>query len=470
MKKTKIIASVTEFYEKEKIIELYKSGVNCLRFNFSHANHQDAEKLMKQVKSMNNKGITNLSIVLDTKGPEIRVGEIAGIMELKTGDIMTIVRDKNFLTGKKLEIYSDYSYLVDDVEIGDSVLIDSGLLTTIVVDKAENSVDVKTMNDSTIKTKRHINLPWVKLKLPGMTEKDKEDIKFACEQGVDYIAASFVRNRENLLEIKARLKENNGEHIQIISKIENQEALDNLEEIVKESDGVMVARWDLWVEVPIQMVPFYQKEIMNYCFKYGKFVVIATEMLKSMVNATFPTRAEVSDVYNSVIMRTDATMLSDETAIGNYPILAVEMMSKTLIEAEKTTNNKHKDFEAVYKKPVKNELQVVVKHALNIADEIWTNKIIAFSKTGLLARVISAYRPNHPVFVFTDKEIVTRLHLYFAIFPMTFENKEENMEKNYEKAIKILKQAWNIQSGETIVTISDCEGGENPTVQVLTIK
>ena len=149
---------------------------------------------------------------------------------------MTIARDKSFLTGKGLEIYSDYSYLVDDVEIGDSVLIDSGLLTTIVVDKSENSVDVKIMNDSSIKTKRHINLPGVKLKLPGMTEKDKEDIKFACDQGVDYVAASFVRNRENLLEIKARLKENNGEHIQIISKIENQEALDNLEEIVKESD------------------------------------------------------------------------------------------------------------------------------------------------------------------------------------------------------------------------------------------
>ena len=206
------------------------------------------------------------------------------------------------------------------------IIIDSWLLKVKVVEVAATYVLVEALNDHSIWSRRHVNLPGVKLKLPGITDKDESDILFAIEQGIDFIAASFIRNQNHVLEIKHLLKQHNAEHIQIISKIENQEALENLEWIVKESDWVMVARGDLGVEIEISTLPYYQKEIMDMCFTYGKTIIVATELLKSMVESPFPTRAEVSDVYNSVILRTDCTMLSDETAVGKFPVQSCQMM------------------------------------------------------------------------------------------------------------------------------------------------
>lgn len=250
-----------------------------------------------------------------------------------------------------------------------------------------------------------------------MIEKDKTDILFGIKMGIAYVAASFIRTGENVKEIRAFLDKNGGEEVKIISKIENKEAIQNLEEIVKYSDGVMVARGDLGIEMPIHELPVYQKKILDVCFIYGKPVIIATELMKSMVTNPFPTRAEVSDIYNSVMMRADAVMLSDETAVGKYPIKAVQYMQKTIAEAEKTTNNKHKDFDIQSVEESEVLKKALARYALMLADEIHAKVIVAFSYSGNLARYLSAFKPNLPVISFTaDDKVHYSLGVNYGIF------------------------------------------------------
>lgn len=245
-----------------------------------------------------------------------------------------------------------------------------------------------------------------------MIEKDKTDIIFGIKMGITYVAASFIRTGENVKEIRTFLNKYGGEHVQIIAKIENKEALDNLEAIIKVSDGIMIARGDLGIEMPIHELPVYQKKILDACFVYGKPVIIATELMKSMVTNPFPTRAEVSDIYNSVIMRADAVMLSDETAIGKYPIKAVQYMEKTVEAAEKITDNKHKDFDIQTTEEAEILKKSLARHALMLADEIHAKLIVVFSYSGNLARYLSALKPNQPVISFTADETV---HYSFGI-------------------------------------------------------
>lgn len=425
-------------FTPEKVTELYDSGVNCLRFNFSHANHEDAARLMKQVKELNASGRTNLSLALDTKGPEIRVGDLAEKIQYHIGDKFRIFVDPAKMT-EPTDIYADYQYLVEDVEVGQEIKIDSGLLSVTVLEKTADYLLVESHDDRLIKSRRHVNLPGVKLRLPAMIDKDKEDLIFACEQKVDFVFASFIRSKEHLQEIRAWLDQHGGKDIQLVSKVENQEAMENMEEIVQYSDGVIIARGDLAVEVPFEQVPYYQKHIMDLCFKYGKFVVVATEMLKSMMEAQFPTRAEISDVYNSVIMRADCGWLSDETALGKHPALCAATMSKIFQEAEKHTNNKHKDFNAdFYGQSISDEVKAITRHALNIADEVQAKSVIALTKDGLLARIIAAFRPNQPTYIFTNEDVVTKLNPYFGLETRKFDKWDLNPGRR-SAAIEILK-------------------------------
>lgn len=250
-----------------------------------------------------------------------------------------------------------------------------------------------------------------------MIDKDKTDILFGIKMGIAYVAASFIRTGENVKEIRSFLDENGGESVKIISKIENKEAIDNLEDIVKYSDGIMIARGDLGIEMPIHELPVYQKKILDMCFVYGKPVIIATELMKSMVTNPFPTRAEVSDVYNSVMMRADAVMLSDETAVGKYPVKAVQYMQKTIAEAEKLTNNKHKDFDIDSMEESEILKKSLGRYALMLADEIHAKMIVVFSASGNLARYLSAFKPNVPVVSFTaDEKLHYSLGINYGIF------------------------------------------------------
>lgn len=450
---TKIIATITENYDEEKLIDINRAGVNVVRINFTHNSPALAEPLIKKIHELNESKKTNLSILLDTKWPEIRTGVRDEKLIVKKDQNINIFIDQSKINPDS-DLFCDYPNIISDVKVWQEVVIDSWLLVVVVTEIFKDHLVVKAMSDAEIWSRRHINLPWVSLSLPAMIEKDKEDILFWIKAWISFVAASFVRTADNVNEIRSFLAKNWWESVKIISKIENQEAIENLEWIVKLSDWVMIARWDLGIELPIHKLPTYQKDILDMCFKYGKPVIIATELLKSMVNNPFPTRAEVSDVYNSVIMRADAVMLSDETTIWKYPIKTVEYMKKIVIEAELTTNNKHKDFE-IQKKDEFNFLKkAIARHSLMLADEIEAKMVIVFSYSWDLARYISAFKPNQPVVSFTtDEKIYRSMEINYWIWSEKISKRGEHSTENQEIAIDILKNKWMLSTWDFVVVI-----------------
>ena len=472
IKKTKIIATISDINcWEEKLIELYKAWANIIRFNFSHAQHEAVSKILNIIKELNLTWKTNLSTLLDTKWPEIRTGDIQEKISVKKWENLNIFVDES-LVKLKNDIYCDYNYLLEDVKKDQIIIIDSWLLKVRVVNVTKTHVVVEALNNHLIWSRRHVNLPGVSLKLPGITDKDEEDILFAIKNGINFIAASFIRHQNNVLEIKSLLKKHNANHIQIISKIENQEALENLDWIVKESDGVMVARGDLGVEIEISKLPYYQKFIMDTCFTYGKTIIVATELLKSMVESPFPTRAEISDVYNSVVLRTDCTMLSDETAVGNFPIQSCQMMTDVILEAEQHINNKHKDFEITFTENYALDKKMIAKNALIIADEVKADYILLFTNSWFLARIVSAFKPNHTVFAFTkDEKVLRSMNFLFAIYPFLIGSWGKYPLEDEKNALSYLELNWFIKKWQKIVVINDVVewNAMSPYVKIINI-
>ena len=450
---TKIIATVKDDCPIDKVIQLYNAWVDVIRINFTHATPESSQKLLEEINKSNKQGYTHLSILLDTKGPDIRTGIREEPLQVKKNQIFNIYIDETKIT-KNSDIFCDYAGILKDVKPGQEIIIDSWLLLVEVKEIKKDHLIVKALNDAEIWSKRHINLPWVKVSLPAMIEKDRTDILFWIKMWISYVAASFIRTGENVREIRNFLDKNWWKHVKIISKIENKEALENLEDIVKKSDWIMVARWDLGIEMPIYELPVYQKKILDMCFQYGKPVIIATELMKSMVNNPFPTRAEVSDVYNSVIMRADAVMLSDETAIGKYPIKAVQYMEKIVGEAEKTTTNKHKDFDIQTTDESEILKKALSRYALMLADEIHAKAVVAFSYSWNLARYLSALKPNIPVISFTeDFETHYSMGINFGIFSKKIRKFSKHMSEDQEIAIEALKEEKMIKKWDQIIII-----------------
>ncbi len=450
---TKIIATVKDDCPIDKVIQLYNAWVDVIRINFTHATPESSQKLLEEINKSNKQGYTHLSILLDTKGPDIRTGIRKEPLQVKKNQIFNIYIDETKIT-KNSDIFCDYAGILKDVKPGQEIIIDSWLLLVEVKEIKKDHLIVKALNDAEIWSKRHINLPWVKVSLPAMIEKDRTDILFWIKMWISYVAASFIRTGENVREIRNFLDKNWWKHVKIISKIENKEALENLEDIVKKSDWIMVARWDLGIEMPIYELPVYQKKILDMCFQYGKPVIIATELMKSMVNNPFPTRAEVSDVYNSVIMRADAVMLSDETAIGKYPIKAVQYMEKIVGEAEKTTTNKHKDFDIQTTDESEILKKALSRYALMLADEIHAKAVVAFSYSWNLARYLSALKPNIPVISFTeDFETHYSMGINFGIFSKKIRKFSKHMSEDQEIAIEALKEEKMIKKWDQIIII-----------------
>ena len=348
IKKTKIISSVGPATRtEEKITELYKAWVNVIRINFSHADYENTLRIVEIVKKLNKEGITKLGLLGDLKWPEIRLGDYEGAKTYKKGDNFNIFVDKN-LPCEGLDQFCDYPYLLEDVAIGQTIRIESGVFDVLVKEKTANSLVVEALNDITIKQRRHVNLPGTTIKLPGLIDQDKENVLFCIENAFDFIAMSFVRNAAHIKELRDMLISNNVPHIGIISKVENQEGLDNIEEIVESSDGVMVARGDLGIEIDISLIPVRQKKIVKLCREKGKFVIVATQLIESMMETPFPTRAEVSDVFNAVVQKADAVMTSWETALGKYPIECITMMKKIISQAENSIDYTHEEFENIH--------------------------------------------------------------------------------------------------------------------------
>lgn len=421
---------------------------------------------------MNKAGVTKLGLLLDTKGPEIRTGDHTDLKNYTKGDVFKIFVDPSKVPEGTQDLSCDYPYLVEDLNVGDVIKIESGLMDVLVKEKTTDALVVEALHSmKNMKQRRHINLPGVKLRLPGLIDQDKIDSKFAIEQGFDFIAMSFVRNKENIQELRDLLEANNGSHIQIISKIENQEAMDNVDEIVMYSDGVMVARGDLGIEVPIETLPVHQRNIVKKCKAYGKYVIVATHMLESMIENPFPTRAEVGDIFNALVQKTDAIMLSGETTIGKFPVESVEMMKKITLEAEATLSYNHDDYESIGLTQRDIEKKRLIRSAVYIADSLKAKAIVTFTKTGRLARLAAAYRPKCPVFAFTNQErTFTNTTILFGVVAryMPFKHHADVLKE----AVQKLVDRGDVGMEDQLVVVSDIlrDEKEIPVLEIVSVK
>ena len=419
MKKTKIICTMgPNSNDKELMRKLIQEGMDIARFNFSHGDHAEQKARMDMLKELREEENRPVAILLDTKGPEIRTCLLKDGQKvyLEAGSTFTLTTKD--VKGDNTIVSITYEGLVADVEVGNTILIDDGLIELKVVDKTDTDIICNVVNGGELGQRKGVNVPNVPVRLPALTEKDKEDIRFGVEQGVDFIAASFVRNAECILEIKALLKSVNAPYIPIIAKIENEEGIQNIDEIIRCADGIMVARGDLGVEIPAETMPYIQKMLIKKCNENFKPVITATQMLDSMIRNPRPTRAEVTDVANAVYDGTDAVMLSGETAQGKYPVEAVRMMVNIVKNAEENFDYKTIDREkrAQRSRSVSN---AVGYSTVATADSLDAKCIVAPTWSGATARVLSKFKPRIEVIaVSPNDETLRRMQLYWGVKPM----------------------------------------------------
>ena len=440
-RKTKIICTLGPAVDEQKMMEgLIKAGMNVSRFNFSHGDYEEQGARIETFKNARKAVGLPVAMLLDTKGPEIRIGKFAtGEAILKEGDTFTLLNDD--IDGDNTKVFVTYKNLYNEVTPGTRILINDGLIEVIVEKIDGKDVVCRVQNGGRLTNKKSINIPNSKIQLPSMTDKDKSDILFGIKNGFDYIAASFIRRAEDVVNIKKVLKENGGEYIKVISKIENREGIDNFDAILEVSDGIMVARGDLGVEIPMEEVPIRQKEFIKKCNEAGKIVVTATQMLESMVNNPRPTRAEVSDVANAIYDQTSAIMLSAESAAGKYPIECVQTMDKIAKSIESSIKYwkrfKNREFPILEKDYEFNLNYSTCMTAMNLD----TKAIFAYTNTGRTAMNLAGFMPKCPIYAITPNEEVSKqLALVCNVNPILVENKnsiDEMIEDGVEKAKKL---------------------------------
>lgn len=468
MRKTKIVCTIGPSSESlENIKKLILAGMNVARLNFSHGDYEEHGGRIKNIRQASEELGKSVAILLDTKGPEIRTGKLKEEpIELEQDEFITLTTEE--ILGDKDRLSVTYSDLTGDVEVGSTILIDDGLIGLSVVEIQGTEIKCRIVNGGTIKSKKGVNVPGVNISLPGITEKDANDIKFGIESGVDFIAASFVRKASDVLEIRQLLEKNNAAHIQIISKIENQQGIDNLDEILEVSDGLMVARGDLGVEIPAEDVPLAQKRMIEKCNIAGKPVITATQMLDSMQRNPRPTRAEASDVANAIFDGTDAIMLSGETAAGKYPVESVETMSRIAEKAESAL-----EYREIFIKQ-SNAQQTTVTEAIsqsvaNSALELNAKAIITSTETGYTARMVSKYRPKAPIIaVTTEDQTMRRLALNWGVTPVkgTLATSTDEM---FDYAMKGGLDSGLVKEGDLVVITAGVPLGRSGSTNLIKI-
>lgn len=470
LRKTKIVCTIGPASESvDNLTQLMNAGMNVARLNFSHGNFEEHGGRIKNIREAAGLTGKTVAILLDTKGPEIRTHNMQnGAIELKSGEEIIVSMTEVEGTTEKFSV--TYEGLIDDVQAGSKILLDDGLigLEVINIDHSKGEIKTKILNSGTLKNKKGVNVPGVSVNLPGITEKDKQDILFGIEQGVDFIAASFVRRSKDVLEIRQLLEENQATHIQIIPKIENQEGVDNIDEILEVSDGLMVARGDLGVEIPAEEVPLVQKSLIKKCNALGKPVITATQMLDSMQRNPRPTRAEASDVANAIFDGTDAIMLSGETAAGLYPVEAVQTMHNIASRAEQALN--HKEILSHRSKNAEHNLtdaigQSVAHTALNLE----VKSIITPTESGHTARMISKYRPKAAIVAITaDESTCRRLALVWGVYPR-MGRMCTTTDEMLESAVEESLNSGIVKHGELVVITAGVPVGEAGTTNLMKI-
>jgi pyruvate kinase len=459
IKRTKIVATVGPACSSyEKLLELVIAGVNVFRLNFSHGAYDDKLAIINHIKEINRTQPFNIAILGDLQGPKLRVGELEnGKIELKDGNTFIFTTEKIIGTSEK--IYVSYPNLAQDVKVGERIFLDDGKMEL----KAEEILNDKEIRVSVtlggiLTPKKGVNLPDSALTMPSLTEKDLADLDFIIANKLDWVALSFVRKANDIIDLKKRIKEQNSK-IKVISKIEMPEALNNIRDIIVESDGVMIARGDLGVEVPVEQVPMIQKEIIRRCMRRAKPVIVATQMMESMMERTKPNRSEVTDVANAVLEGADAVMLSGETAMGEYPRLVVEMMSKIIMEVERTAYDYDRDDILTPQAHSPSLLSDALCYsACKLAQDVNANALIGMTQSGYTGFILSSYRPKAPLFVFSkERTLINQLSLSWGVRAFYYAE-EENLDTIIFDQVNILKERGFIKAEDVVVST-----GSTPT-------
>lgn len=453
LKKTKIVCTIGPASENPEILEqLINNGMNVARLNFSHGTHEEHLAKIKTIRRIRRKLNAPVAIMLDTKGPEIRTGNFkVDEIFLKPDDIFTLTtRD---VEGDQSIVSVSYDGLPDDVSVGSEIYIDDGLVQLEVIEiKDGTDVVCKALNNGILSDHKGVNLPGSKTNLPAITPKDVDDIKFGIENDIDIIAASFVRKKEDVYDIRKVLEDHGGEHIKIISKIESQEGVDNLDEIIEASDGIMVARGDLGVEIRTELIPLVQKEIIRKCNDAAKPVITATQMLDSMIRNPRPTRAETTDVANAIIDGTDCVMLSGETAGGKYPIEAVKTMRNICVTTE-LSDDFYQNIYDVKIKSANTTTNSIAKSTKNIAEELNAQAIISCTASGNTSRVISKFKPKTNIIAATISDRVARqLSIVWGVYPIVIQEAKETDELIERAIVGALSEEYVKEGDLTVVT------------------
>lgn len=451
-KRTKIVATVGPACESfEKLLELARAGVNVFRLNFSHGDHENKKGVIENIRKINKSQPFNIAILGDLQGPKLRVGELSGgQIELVDGAEIIFTTEK--CVGTTSKIYVSYSNLTKDVKVGERIFLDDGKMEVMVKKILnEKEILVSITLGGTLLQKKGVNLPDSELTMPSMTEKDFADLDFIIEQKLDWLALSFVRKASDISELKEKIT-SRGSKVKVIAKIEMPEALKNIRDIIVESDGIMVARGDLGVEMPVEQVPLIQKELIRKCMHRAKPVIVATQMMESMIDRTKPNRSEVSDVANAVLEGADAVMLSGETAMGEYPTLVVETMSKIILEVENTVYDYNRD-DILAPQPHSPSFlsDAICYSACKLAEDTKAKALVGMTQSGYTAFMLSSYRPKAPLYIFSkERSLIGQLSLSWGVRALYYAE-EESLDDIIFDQINILKERGFLTTGDVVV-------------------
>lgn len=449
---TKIVATVGPACNTyDKLLELVKAGVDVFRLNFSHGTHADHLTVIQHIQAINNEFNTHVSILADLQGPKLRVGKIKdNALPLQAGDIITLVNEE--VIGTREKIYMSYEQFAEDCEVGERILMDDGKLVFEVVEtNKRDTVKLRCLHGGILSSNKGVNLPDTNIKQPSLTEKDLDDLDFILTQPVNWIALSFVRTREDVEDLKQRV-EASGHPAKVMAKIEKPEAVKNLRKIVKAANGIMVARGDLGVEMPMERLPMTQKEIIKMCMQFSRPVIVATQMMDSMIKSPSPTRAEITDVANAVLDGTDAVMLSAETSVGDHPALVVQAMTRIIEEAEK-----HYWPQIAMKRPKPSvnastfQNDVICFTACQVAEEIGAKGIVGLTVSGYSAFKMSSFRPNSHIFIFSDQQhILNTLNLLWGV-QCFYYDRDASTDETIQDLADILKNSNYAQKDDVLI-------------------
>ena len=469
MRKTKIVCTLGPSTENEDVLkQMMIEGMNVARCNFSHGTYDDHKRRMDMVKKLRKEVGEPVAILLDTKGPEVRVRNFKeGKVALEEGQLFTLTADD--VEGTKDIVSVTYNRLYEDLEVGMRVLIDDGLIEMKVEKVDKNNIVCRVINGGVVSNHKGVNVPEVDLSMPYISDKDREDILFGIEQDVDFIAASFVQKKEDILQLRKLLEKNGGEDIRIISKIENAQGVANIDDIIEVSDGIMVARGDMGVEIPYEEVPVIQKKIIKKVYRAGKQVITATQMLESMIKNPRPTRAETTDIANAVYDGTSAIMLSGETAAGAYPVEAVKTMVRIAERTEQDVDYCKRFFQ--YERNANPDITDAICHATcTTALDQHARAIVTVTKSGRSARMISRYRPNSDIIsCATTEKVCRQLSLTWGVVPVLIKEEKEVFNL-FDKAIQAAMKMKLLEKGDLTVITSGVPIGVSGTTNMMKVQ